>query len=248
MTEEIAPGFRSLAGARDRAAARVGRPRHAARPRGSSSSGPIRGWSRWRPTDARWPSRPTCSGRPRRSGRSRPPTPRATRSSARRWRGSARFCGGLLEMTPPSLDAPAAARAVGSAEDRAPLPRARPDGRLPAAALDADGGRRSRRRVVRDRSAEGGDRRARDLRHGAGTVVGRHRRGAAAECGERSGAGRQQRHGQGRRRRADRGDGGRRAEAGAEIRTGASVARMLVRDGRAAGVVLDDGTEIPATR
>ena len=35
-------------------------------------------------------------------------------------------------------------------------------------------------------------------------------------------------------------------EAGAEIRTGASVARILVRDGRAAGVVLDDGTEILA--
>ena len=31
-------------------------------------------------------------------------------------------------------------------------------------------------------------------------------------------------------------------EAGAEIRTGAGVARILVRDGRAAGVVLDDGT------
>ena len=39
-----------------------------------------------------------------------------------------------------------------------------------------------------------------DLRHGAGTVVGGHRRGAAAQRGRRSGAGRQQRHGQGRRR------------------------------------------------
>jgi phytoene dehydrogenase-like protein len=35
-------------------------------------------------------------------------------------------------------------------------------------------------------------------------------------------------------------------EAGAEIRTGASVARVLVRDGRAAGVVLESGEEIPA--
>ena len=35
-------------------------------------------------------------------------------------------------------------------------------------------------------------------------------------------------------------------EAGAEIRTGVSVARILVRDGRAAGVVLDDGTELLA--
>lgn len=34
--------------------------------------------------------------------------------------------------------------------------------------------------------------------------------------------------------------------AGAEIRTGATVARILVRDGRAAGVVLDNGEEIQA--
>jgi phytoene dehydrogenase-like protein len=34
--------------------------------------------------------------------------------------------------------------------------------------------------------------------------------------------------------------------AGAEIRTGAEVAKILVRDGRAAGVVLDNGDEIPA--
>ncbi len=37
-------------------------------------------------------------------------------------------------------------------------------------------------------------------------------------------------------------------EAGAEIRTGASVARVMVRDGRAAGVVLDDGREIERAR
>jgi phytoene dehydrogenase-like protein len=36
-------------------------------------------------------------------------------------------------------------------------------------------------------------------------------------------------------------------DAGAEIRTDAPVARVLVRDGRAAGVVLDDGTEIPGS-
>jgi phytoene dehydrogenase-like protein len=35
-------------------------------------------------------------------------------------------------------------------------------------------------------------------------------------------------------------------EAGAEIRTNAAVQRILVRDGAAAGVVLADGTEIPA--
>jgi phytoene dehydrogenase-like protein len=36
-------------------------------------------------------------------------------------------------------------------------------------------------------------------------------------------------------------------EAGAEIRTKASVARILVKEGRAAGVVLEDGEEIQAT-
>ena len=35
-------------------------------------------------------------------------------------------------------------------------------------------------------------------------------------------------------------------EAGAEIRTGADVQRILVKDGAVTGVVLDDGTEIPA--
>jgi phytoene dehydrogenase-like protein len=35
-------------------------------------------------------------------------------------------------------------------------------------------------------------------------------------------------------------------QAGAEIRTSAGVSRILVRDGRAAGVVLEDGSEIPA--
>ncbi len=35
-------------------------------------------------------------------------------------------------------------------------------------------------------------------------------------------------------------------QAGAEIRTGAAVSRVLVRDGKAIGVALSDGTEIPA--
>jgi phytoene dehydrogenase-like protein len=37
-------------------------------------------------------------------------------------------------------------------------------------------------------------------------------------------------------------------QAGAEIRTGAGVARVIVRNGRAAGVVLEDGTELVANR
>jgi phytoene dehydrogenase-like protein len=36
-------------------------------------------------------------------------------------------------------------------------------------------------------------------------------------------------------------------EAGAEIRTGAGVSRVLVRGGQVSGVVLDNGSEIPAT-
>ena len=36
-------------------------------------------------------------------------------------------------------------------------------------------------------------------------------------------------------------------QAGAEIRTGTGVARIVVRDDRVAGVVLDDGSEIPAS-
>jgi len=36
-------------------------------------------------------------------------------------------------------------------------------------------------------------------------------------------------------------------EAGAEIRTNASVAQVIVRDGRAMGVIMEDGTEISAT-
>jgi phytoene dehydrogenase-like protein len=36
-------------------------------------------------------------------------------------------------------------------------------------------------------------------------------------------------------------------EAGADIRTGAGVARILVRDGKVAGVALDDGSQIDAT-
>ena len=52
--------------------------------------------------------------------------------------------------------------------------------------------------------------------------------------------------GQGRAGRADGAMAEAAREAGAEIRTGAGVTRILVRDGRAAGVVLEDGREIPA--
>ena len=157
-----------------------------------------------------------------RSGRSRRRTRRATRSSARRSAASAGSWSDLLEMTPPSIDAPSTGevwellktgrkfRALGKKES------------LRAAALGPDGGRGSRRRVVRDRSAAGERRRAGDSRHGDGPVVRRHRRGAAARRRDRSGARRQQRD----RRWAARAPSTRAMaeaarEAGAEIRTGA---------------------------
>ena len=66
------------------------------------------------------------------------------------------------------------------------------------------------------------DRGARDLRVAAGPVVGRHRRGAAAQRGDRSGAWRQQRSSSGGTRAPSRARWPtRRGEAGAEIRTGA---------------------------
>ena len=154
--------------------------------------------------------------------------------------GSAAFLGELLETTPPSLDGPAGG-AVGPAEDRAALPRARAHGFVPAAPVGADGGGGSRRRMVRDRSPAGRDCGARDLRRRAGTVVRGDRRDAAPQRGHRSGARRQQRDRQGRTGRAD----GAMAEAATRggrrdphRRRGRPV---LVRDGRAAGVVLDDG-------
>ena len=57
---------------------------------------------------------------------------------------------------------------------------------------------------------------------------------------------RQQRHGQGGPGALVTAHGGGGARGGREIRTGAESRRSLVRDGRAAGVVLADGTEIPA--
>ena len=68
-------------------------------------------------------------------------------------------------------------RTLGSAQDRPAVPRAGPKRRVPSAALDADGRRRSRRRVVLDGSAAGRDRCARHLRRRAGSVVGGNGRG-----------------------------------------------------------------------
>ena len=133
-----------------------------------------------------------------------------------------------------------AAGDLGTAEDRTALPQARAHRRVPAAAMDADGGRRSRRRMVHGRSAPGRRRRARHLWRRGRSVVGRHRRGAAAERGDRSGPRRQHDRGQGRTRRADRtrmADAAR--EAGATIRLDAPVARIAgPRTAGRSGVVL----------
>ena len=117
------------------------------------------------------------------------------------------FLSGLLEITPPSLSAPA----TGELWDLLKL------GRRFRALGQKDGYRllrwgpmavaRSRRRVVRDRPAPGRHCGARDFRHGAGTVVRRDRYGPPPQRGDRSGPRRQQRHDQGRPGCADGRDG-----------------------------------------
>ncbi len=97
--------------------------------------------------------------------------------------------------------------ALGPAEAGAALPRSRTEGRLSSAAVGSDGGRRSRRRVVRDRPAPGRHCGARDFRHGAGTVVRGDRHRPPPQRGDRSGPRRQQRHDQGRPGCADGRDG-----------------------------------------
>ena len=74
--------------------------------RGVSSFVPIRGCRARRPTAARSSSRPTRRGPRRRSGRSRRKTRRVPGVLRARSSGSAAFLSDLLEMTPPSIDAP----------------------------------------------------------------------------------------------------------------------------------------------
>ena len=130
---------------------------------------------------------------------------------------------------------------------RADVPRARQARRPDDHPRAADGGRGLRGRVVRDGRAPGRDRVARRAVHGDGTVVGRHDRRAAHG-----------RRGQRRRRAGQtvyvRGGPGALASAlaaaataaGVEIRTGADVAHITSRDGRATGVVLGGGEELTA--
>ena len=111
-------------------------------------------------------------GDPRRSRRR---TRRSTPSSAPRWAGSAAFSADLLEMTPPSIDAPSAGELWTLLKTGRQVPSARQEGRVQPAAVGTDGGRRSGGRMVRDGSAAGERGRARESRHLDGTVVGGHR-------------------------------------------------------------------------
>ena len=155
------------------------------------------------------------------------------------------FLEGLLEMTPPSIDAPSAGelwelmktgrrfRALGKKDAFALLRWG------PMAVADLVG------RMVRVGSAAGRDCGARHSRHGDGTVVGRHRRGAAARRRQRSAAGRQQHHRGRRAWRRDARDGrGRASRPGRKSAPAARYERILVKDGAATGVVLADGSEV----
>jgi phytoene dehydrogenase-like protein len=152
----------------------------------------------------------------------------------------------LLEMTPPSIDSPSAGalwellktgrrfRSLGKRESFALL-------RWP------DGGGGSRRRMVRDRSPAGSIA-ARGIH---GTAMGPWSAGtgavlllAAAVDPAPGGSSVSAVGGPGAVTRA-MADAAR--AAGAEIRTGADVHHILVKDGAVAGVSLADGTEIAAT-
>ena len=64
--------------------------------------------------------------------------------------GSGGVVASVFDATPPSIDAPAAARALAAAAHGAAVPRPGPRRRLPAAALGADAGGRPGRRARRD--------------------------------------------------------------------------------------------------
>ena len=177
-------------------------------PAASSSSRRIRGSSRSRSTDR--PFSPPTSRAPPEPSRHSPKTSIGTRVLPR-----ARTAGAVSRSAArddAAVDRRASrGRVVGAAEDRTALSSARAHRHLPAAALDADGCRGSRRRVVLERPPPGRDRCARHFRRGAGAVVSWQRRHAAAQRGGRSRTGRQQRHRQGWTGRADACDGGSRA-------------------------------------
>ena len=239
-------GISQPAGARDGAPARVGDPRHAARAARRASCGRTRVSSRSRSTGARSRSRPTCRARSRPSARSPTPTPAATRSSAPRWSGWARSCSAARDDAAVAERA-RRRRALGSARHRAPVQGARtgatgsgccagcrwrspiswPSGSRPTCSWPPS------RRAGIFGTAQG------PWSAGTGALL---LLNAAADPAP-GGSSVMAKGGPGALTAA-MADAAR--EAGAEIRTGAGVARIQVRNGRAIGVVLDDGTEIPA--
>ena len=132
---------------------------------------------------ARW-TRARAVGRRRTRGsehraHSHARTPNSTRSSSTSFAAHQRAsCARIYNATPPSIDDPTGRRSVRAAEDRTAISRARQSRRVPAAALDADGGGRSRRRMVRERAAarDGRRRRPRSVRFSG------HGRPAAPRC------------------------------------------------------------------
>ena len=180
--------------------------------------------------------------------RHRPPTPSRYAAFDRLVRSLAGFLGEIAGQTPPDIESPGLADALAGLKlgrtFRGLGPARRPDDHP----RPADGRRRLRGRIVRDRRAPGGDRLARHPVHRDGPVVGRHDRGAARRFGrQRRGRGRPDGVRAGRAGRAGRRRSSAAArEAGVEIRTGAEVVAITSRDGRATGVVLADGDELSA--
>ena len=172
----------------------------------------------------------TSPGPPKASASTdRPPTPSATPAFDRLVRSLAGFLGEIAGQTPPDIEAPGLTDALAGLR----LGRTfRGLGRQTARTITprpADGDRRLRRRIVRDRRAPGRHRLARHPVHRDGAVVGRHdRRPAADSAGNDGGAAGQTVFARG-------GPGALVAaleaaarEAGGEIRTGAEVAAITL--------------------
>ena len=138
-------------------------------------------------------------------------------------------------------------RTLEAAENRSQRPRPRQKRHDAPAALGPHGRSRSSLRIFRDGTAARRDRRARNLRRSDGAVVRRQHR--AASCCARPPI--RIRPARPRFRAAEWALSRKpwpqaATKAGAEIRTSAPVERILVKDGAAAGVVLEGGEEISA--
>ena len=187
-------------------------------------------------------ARRTADGLARRGRRK---TRRHGRRFSNRWQRLGALIGRLFIDTPPSLDAPTARDVFGLMQTLGAF-RVAADGRSVAAApVGPDGGGGPRQRSDRNRAAarDGGGRRR--VRRDARPVVG-GQRPATAAVGREPFAGVA---GRPRRARAGRSRWRARCERaatryGVEIRTGAAVARIEVKDDRAVGVTLAGGQHL----